>query len=62
MVKDEFKNHFANRFKQPHHSWFKLNLLFPKCISLDQVEDLDRLISHDEIRGAVWSCGVDKSP
>nr|GEZ79742.1 RNA-directed DNA polymerase, eukaryota [Tanacetum cinerariifolium] len=31
-------------------------------LSNDQVADLDRCISHDEIRVAVWNCGVNKSP
>nr|GEY09958.1 RNA-directed DNA polymerase, eukaryota [Tanacetum cinerariifolium] len=41
---------------------FKLNFLFPNRLSNDQVADLNRCISHDEIRGAVWNCGVNKSP
>nr|GEV51997.1 RNA-directed DNA polymerase, eukaryota [Tanacetum cinerariifolium] len=41
---------------------FKLNFLFPNRLSNDQVVDLDRCISHDEIRGAVWNCVVKKSP
>ncbi|GKC59079.1 hypothetical protein Tco_1086677, partial [Tanacetum coccineum] len=28
----------------------------------DQVTDLERHVSHDEIRLAVWDCGVNKSP
>ncbi|GJY12941.1 RNA-directed DNA polymerase, eukaryota [Tanacetum coccineum] len=61
-VKEAFKGHFATRFKQPGHGRFKLNFLFPNRLSYDQVADLDRCISHDEIRGAVWNCGVNKSP
>nr|GEW41474.1 RNA-directed DNA polymerase, eukaryota [Tanacetum cinerariifolium] len=61
-VKDAFKDHFANRFKQPGQGRFKLNFLFPNHLSNDQVADLDRCISHEEIRGAVWNCGVNKSP
>nr|GEW27846.1 RNA-directed DNA polymerase, eukaryota [Tanacetum cinerariifolium] len=41
---------------------FKLNFLFPNRLSNDQVADLDRCISHDEFRGAVWNCRVNKSP
>nr|GEX00846.1 RNA-directed DNA polymerase, eukaryota [Tanacetum cinerariifolium] len=61
VVKDAFKDHFANRFKQPGQGRFKLDFLFPNRLSNDQVVDLDRCISHDEIRGAVWNFGV-KSP
>nr|GFD62764.1 RNA-directed DNA polymerase, eukaryota [Tanacetum cinerariifolium] len=31
-------------------------------LSSDQVLDLDRNISSDEIRDAVWDCGENKSP
>ncbi|GKA71148.1 RNA-directed DNA polymerase, eukaryota [Tanacetum coccineum] len=31
-------------------------------LSLDQVADLERYISYDEIKSAVWDCGTDKSP
>nr|GEX77704.1 RNA-directed DNA polymerase, eukaryota [Tanacetum cinerariifolium] len=62
VVKDTFKDHFANRFKHPQQSRFKLNFAFPNRLSNDQVVDLDRCISHDEIRSAVWNCGVNKSP
>nr|GEX77070.1 RNA-directed DNA polymerase, eukaryota [Tanacetum cinerariifolium] len=62
VVKDAFKDHFANRFNQPGQGRFKLNFLFPNRLSNNQVADLDRCISHDEIRGAVWNCGVNKSP
>nr|GEY46032.1 RNA-directed DNA polymerase, eukaryota [Tanacetum cinerariifolium] len=62
VVKDAFKDHFSNRFKHPQQSRFKLNFAFPNRLSNDQVVDLDRYISHDEIRAAVWNCGVNKSP
>nr|GFA16925.1 RNA-directed DNA polymerase, eukaryota [Tanacetum cinerariifolium] len=62
VVKDAFKDHFSNRFKHPQQSRFKLNFAFPNRLSIDQVVDLDCCISHDEIRAAVWNCGVNKSP
>nr|GEZ04378.1 RNA-directed DNA polymerase, eukaryota [Tanacetum cinerariifolium] len=40
---------------------FKLNFLFPNRLSNNQVTNLDRCISHDEIRGDVWNCRVNKS-
>nr|GEZ89771.1 RNA-directed DNA polymerase, eukaryota [Tanacetum cinerariifolium] len=61
VVKDAFKDHFANRFKHPQQSRFKLNFAFLNRLSNDQVVNLDRCISHDEIRAAVWNCGVNKS-
>ena len=61
-VKEAFKKHFEARFQQPSHDRFKINAHFPKCLSSDQVEELDRVVSRDEIRRAVWNCGENKSP
>nr|GEV07030.1 RNA-directed DNA polymerase, eukaryota [Tanacetum cinerariifolium] len=60
-VKDMFKQHFAARFKKPNSSRFKLNFVFPNRLSDEQVENMDRLISRDEIKNAVWSCAENKS-
>ncbi|GJU90435.1 RNA-directed DNA polymerase, eukaryota, partial [Tanacetum coccineum] len=62
LVKDNFLEHFSTRFKQPSSSRLKLSLPFPTRLSSDQVSDLDRNISTDEIRAAVWDCGENKSP
>nr|GFB83274.1 RNA-directed DNA polymerase, eukaryota [Tanacetum cinerariifolium] len=62
LVKDTFLDHFYNRFKQPSSARFKLSLPFSSRLSSDQVLDLDRNISSDEIRAAVWDCGENKSP
>nr|GEW60537.1 RNA-directed DNA polymerase, eukaryota [Tanacetum cinerariifolium] len=61
VVKDVFIDHFATRFKQPAHSQFKLNISFPNRLSTDQVADMDRCVSRDEIRVVVWNCGENKS-
>ncbi|GJZ99593.1 RNA-directed DNA polymerase, eukaryota [Tanacetum coccineum] len=61
MVKDAFMRHFANRFKQPGSARLKINVDFPNRLSIDQTEYLDRCISIDEIRCAVWDCGANKS-
>nr|GFA37391.1 RNA-directed DNA polymerase, eukaryota [Tanacetum cinerariifolium] len=60
-VKDVFMQHFAARFKKPNSSCFKLNFVFPNRLSDEQVENMDRLISRDKIKNAVWSCGENKS-
>nr|GEZ50808.1 RNA-directed DNA polymerase, eukaryota [Tanacetum cinerariifolium] len=60
-AKDVFKQHFAARFKKPNSSHFKLNFVFPNQLSDEQVKNMDRLISRDEIKNAVWSCGENKS-
>nr|GEW58002.1 hypothetical protein [Tanacetum cinerariifolium] len=62
LVKDTILDHFSNRFKQPSSSRFKLSLPFLSRLSSDQVLDLDKNISSDEIHAAVWDCGENKSP
>nr|GEY47481.1 RNA-directed DNA polymerase, eukaryota [Tanacetum cinerariifolium] len=62
VVKDVFKDYFATRFKQPAHGRLKLNIAFSNRLSTDQVADMDRCVSRDEIRVAVWNCGENKSP
>nr|GFB98698.1 RNA-directed DNA polymerase, eukaryota [Tanacetum cinerariifolium] len=54
---DVFKDHFATRFKQSAHGRLKLNISFPNRLSTDQVANMDRSVSRDEIRVAVWNCG-----
>nr|GEV31949.1 RNA-directed DNA polymerase, eukaryota [Tanacetum cinerariifolium] len=61
-VKDVFKCHFETRFKKPCDDRLKLNSSFDKRLSPNQLEDLHRFVSRDEIRKAVWSCGDNKSP
>ncbi|GKB89514.1 hypothetical protein Tco_0961786, partial [Tanacetum coccineum] len=61
-VKESFVSHFASRFKQPISSRFKLNMMFNNRLTVDQVGDLDRFVSFDEIKAAVWDCGANKSP
>nr|GEZ65507.1 RNA-directed DNA polymerase, eukaryota [Tanacetum cinerariifolium] len=60
-VKDAFKDHFAERFKKPVNGRLKLNILFNNRLSTEQVADLDRVVSRDEIRSAVWNYGENKS-
>ncbi|GJZ30223.1 hypothetical protein Tco_0575270 [Tanacetum coccineum] len=50
------------RFNKPTKARLKLSFSFPNRLSTDQVADLERHVSHDEIRLAVWDCGVNKSP
>ncbi|GJS58103.1 RNA-directed DNA polymerase, eukaryota [Tanacetum coccineum] len=62
VVKEAFQKHFEDRFNKVTSSGPKLNFTFPKRLFHDQVEDLDRDVTRDEIREAVWSCGENKSP
>ncbi|GKA07971.1 RNA-directed DNA polymerase, eukaryota, partial [Tanacetum coccineum] len=61
-VKEAFVNHFETRFKEPVKHRFKINFQFPKKLLQYQVEDLEKSVSRDEIRLAVWNCGSNKSP
>nr|GEZ32616.1 RNA-directed DNA polymerase, eukaryota [Tanacetum cinerariifolium] len=60
LVKKEFVDHFAARFKQPISSRLKLNLAFPNQLSPDQVEILDSNVTVEEIKKAVWDCAVNE--
>ncbi|GJX85760.1 RNA-directed DNA polymerase, eukaryota [Tanacetum coccineum] len=62
VVKNEFLSHFQNRFNAPREDRFVLDMDFPNRLSLDQAQDLEKVFSKEEIKGAVWDCGLDKSP
>ncbi|GJS56871.1 RNA-directed DNA polymerase, eukaryota [Tanacetum coccineum] len=62
LVKEAFRGHFASRFTQPSSSRFKINFTFPNRLSADQIGKLDKDVTPDEIRMAVWECGECKSP
>nr|GFA97241.1 hypothetical protein [Tanacetum cinerariifolium] len=62
LVKSEFRSHFTDRFQDPGSRRGSLKFLFPNHLSNDQILDLESPISKEEIRTAVWGCGVDKSP
>ncbi|GJS31424.1 RNA-directed DNA polymerase, eukaryota [Tanacetum coccineum] len=61
-IKVAFRNHFEARFKKPTSSGPKTNFTFPKRLVQDQTDDLERSVTRDEIRMAVWNCGDNKSP
>nr|GEX97473.1 putative RNA-directed DNA polymerase, eukaryota, reverse transcriptase zinc-binding domain protein [Tanacetum cinerariifolium] len=62
LVKHEFFEHFKNRFEKPNKSCILLERDFVKRISLEQNDDLEREVSNEEIKRAVWDCGIDKAP
>ncbi|GJW49663.1 RNA-directed DNA polymerase, eukaryota [Tanacetum coccineum] len=62
VVKNEFLTHFRDRFERPKASRLVLDTDFPLKLDSDQKEDLERMVSKEEIKSAVWDCGVDKSP
>ncbi|GJV11232.1 RNA-directed DNA polymerase, eukaryota [Tanacetum coccineum] len=61
-VKEEFRLHFSKRFEEPAVNRSKISFQFPTRLNSDQDLDLERPVSCDEIRQAVWGCGEDKSP
>nr|GEY02348.1 RNA-directed DNA polymerase, eukaryota [Tanacetum cinerariifolium] len=61
-VKDEFLNHFAKRFAAPVSNCTSFDYTFPNRLYSDQNDDLERNVSYEEIKGAVWDCGTNKSP
>nr|GEW70873.1 RNA-directed DNA polymerase, eukaryota [Tanacetum cinerariifolium] len=61
-VKEEYCSHFATRFHAPSGICNKINFQFPNQLSSDQAFELEKQVSTDEIRTAVWACGESKSP
>ncbi|GJY97028.1 RNA-directed DNA polymerase, eukaryota [Tanacetum coccineum] len=61
-VKDEFRSHFATRFQDPGVRRSRLNFRFPSRLNWDQVTELEKPVTTEEIRKAVWGCGENKSP
>nr|GEY98143.1 RNA-directed DNA polymerase, eukaryota [Tanacetum cinerariifolium] len=61
-VKDEFRNHFADRFNDPGTRHAIINFSFPNRLTLEQVSVLEASVLDEEISKAVWGCGENKSP
>nr|GEW32566.1 nucleotide-binding alpha-beta plait domain-containing protein [Tanacetum cinerariifolium] len=62
QVKLEFFDHFWGRFDKPSENRACIDISFHNSLSNDQKEDLERKITKEEVKRAVWDCGVDKSP
>ncbi|GJS54022.1 RNA-directed DNA polymerase, eukaryota [Tanacetum coccineum] len=62
LVKNEFLAHFKERFDHPCSSRILLETVFPNRINVEQNLILERKVSKEEIKKAVWDCGVDKVP
>ncbi|GKD43240.1 RNA-directed DNA polymerase, eukaryota [Tanacetum coccineum] len=61
-VKNEFLNHFSNRFALPSGPNIMLDSHMFKQINSDQIADLECDVTVEEIKRAVWDCGINKSP
>nr|GEW47367.1 RNA-directed DNA polymerase, eukaryota [Tanacetum cinerariifolium] len=51
-----------DRFDRPCKSRLTLDMEFPNKLSTDQSHYLERPFSMEEVKGAVWECGLNKSP
>ncbi|GKD19602.1 RNA-directed DNA polymerase, eukaryota, partial [Tanacetum coccineum] len=61
-VKYEFLDHFRRRFDKPSENRAMIDICFPKVLSIEQRDDLERMVTKEEVKQAVWDCGCDKSP
>ncbi|GKA53134.1 RNA-directed DNA polymerase, eukaryota, reverse transcriptase zinc-binding domain protein, partial [Tanacetum coccineum] len=62
LVKNEFYTHFKQRFEKPNLSGIQFDREFPNKICSEQAVDLEREVSKEEVKRAVWDCGTDKAP
>ncbi|GJZ86136.1 RNA-directed DNA polymerase, eukaryota, reverse transcriptase zinc-binding domain protein [Tanacetum coccineum] len=61
-VKREIYQHFSNRFAKPVDQRAHINMEYPNTITLEQHIDLECDVTKEELKKAVWDCGIDKSP
>nr|GEV29422.1 RNA-directed DNA polymerase, eukaryota [Tanacetum cinerariifolium] len=61
-VKYEFLDHFRNRFDKPPENRARIDICLPNVLLNDQRDDLERMVTKEEVKKAVWDCGSDKSP
>nr|GEU38332.1 putative RNA-directed DNA polymerase, eukaryota, reverse transcriptase zinc-binding domain protein [Tanacetum cinerariifolium] len=62
QVKREFVHHFSSRFDKPFVKRACIDMCYPNLLTIEQHEDLERNVSKEELKRAVWDCGTDKSP
>nr|GFB60700.1 RNA-directed DNA polymerase, eukaryota [Tanacetum cinerariifolium] len=60
-VKNEFFTHFKKQFLPIQASSICFDFTFPTHLSSDQVQDLERTVTYEEVKRAVWDCGTNKS-
>nr|GEZ71053.1 RNA-directed DNA polymerase, eukaryota [Tanacetum cinerariifolium] len=61
-VKGEFFHHFNSRFDKPDARRVHIEMRYSKTLTCDQQVELESDVSNEEIKRAVWDCGIDKSP
>ncbi|GKA47598.1 RNA-directed DNA polymerase, eukaryota [Tanacetum coccineum] len=60
-VNNKFLAHFRDKFDTPCKYRLTLDMNFPNKLSTDQMYDLERPFLKEEIKGAMWDCGLNKS-
>nr|GEW00095.1 RNA-directed DNA polymerase, eukaryota [Tanacetum cinerariifolium] len=60
-VKSEFLKHFTNRFSKVESSRITLDHNFLNRLSIEKTKELERNVSYDETKRAVWDYGMNKS-
>nr|GEZ75839.1 RNA-directed DNA polymerase, eukaryota [Tanacetum cinerariifolium] len=61
-VKNEFFTHFKKQFSPIQAPSIYFYFTFPTRLSSYQVQDLERTVTYEEVKMAVWDCGTNKSP
>ncbi|GJT38145.1 RNA-directed DNA polymerase, eukaryota [Tanacetum coccineum] len=62
QVKGDFFQHFSSRFGKLMQRRANVDMCYPNSLTIEQQEDLELIVSKEELKRAVWDCGVDKSP
>ncbi|GJU57971.1 RNA-directed DNA polymerase, eukaryota [Tanacetum coccineum] len=60
-VKNEFLNHFSNRFSMPTGLNISLESHMFNQIAFDQNAELESDVTYEEIKRVVWECGTNKA-
>ena len=61
-VKTEFFQHFKSRFDKPNDGRARIDMYYPRSLSTEQQVDLECMVTKEELKRAVWDCGMEKSP
>nr|GEW67145.1 RNA-directed DNA polymerase, eukaryota [Tanacetum cinerariifolium] len=62
IVKNEFFTHFKKQFLSIQAPSICFDFTFPTRLSSDKVQDLERIVTYEEVKRAVWDCSTNKSP
>nr|GEW30124.1 RNA-directed DNA polymerase, eukaryota [Tanacetum cinerariifolium] len=60
-VKFEFLEHFRDRFDKPLENRAYIDICLPNSLIIDKKKEMEQMITNEEVKRAVWDCGVNKS-